>query len=209
MIFEADDFGCDHVISDMCQSHDCRDVLLELKKINPAFKATLFAIPGEMTFELLNWCRSNKDWIELAVHGIYHGSNYECEKLSYHEFGSFMKMFEDRGILDYFVKGFRAPGWQIGKSVYWWLENNGYWVADQGYNDTRRPMNMSAYINNNGQFRRHIVVGEDTPVEAYHGHCWNVGSVGSTPNGIYEDFDTVEKLVREAKDFQFVSELFT
>jgi hypothetical protein len=49
VIFDSDDFGCNHVISDQCQSHDCRDALLMLKEANPAFKVTLFAIPGEMT----------------------------------------------------------------------------------------------------------------------------------------------------------------
>jgi len=27
IVWDADDFGANHVISDMCQSHDCRDKL--------------------------------------------------------------------------------------------------------------------------------------------------------------------------------------
>ena len=55
IVFDSDDFGANHEISNMCQSHDCRDALLKLKEVNSAFKATLFAIPGEMTQELLDW----------------------------------------------------------------------------------------------------------------------------------------------------------
>lgn len=207
-VYEWDDFGCNHEISSMCQSHDCRDQLLRLKEVNPDFKATLFSIPGEMTFELLKWCHDNKDWIELAYHGLFHSSNYECEKMSYEEFDSMMLAFQVcYGA--YFVEGFRAPGWQISDDVFQWLEDNDWWVADQSYNDQRRP-NMNAYVNMNGQFIVHNRNSANyLPVDAYHGHTWNVGSVGSVPaNGIYEDYDNVERLVRESKEFKFVSELF-
>src|SRR5260221_9838272 len=125
LIFDSDDFGCNHVISDMCQSHDCRDVLKQFKEANSKFKATLFAIPGEMTAELTAWCQLNCDWIEIAVHGFFHQTNYECEKLSYQDFDFFMYEFKD--ILQHFVKGFKAPGWQISDDIYRWLKDNGYW----------------------------------------------------------------------------------
>lgn len=210
MIFEWDDFGCDHVISDMCQSHDCRDQLLRLKKVNPDFKATLFAVPAEMTMELLQWCKRNGDWIELAVHGFGHISNYECSDWSAEQMGVAMASVAGFGA---FVPVFRAPGWQISDGCYEWLKENNWIVADQGYNDERRPKDLKAYVNYNGQFKAYPLghdVGADDfiEVQAYHGHVWNVGSVGSNPNGIYEDYDNVEKLVREAKTFQFVSELF-
>lgn len=200
MIFEWDDFGVNHEISDMCQSHDCRDQLYRLKEVNPKFKATLFTIPAEVTLELLLWYDQNKDWIELAVHGFTHSSNYECSNWTYQEMDNAMKLVDNFGR---FVKGFRAPGWQISNEVYRWLKEHGWWVADQGYNDDRRPIDLKAYVNNNGKFR-----AMGTAVEAYHGHTWNVGALGGEPNGIYEDYDKVEKLVKEAKDFQFVSELF-
>ena len=197
MIFEWDDFGANHVISDQCQSHDCRDQLDKLHILNPAFKCTLFAIPGEMTLELGNWCDANKSWIELAYHGAFHTSNYECEKMSYEEFDAKMQdAFRIFGGL--FADGFRAPGWQISDDIYRWLKDHGWWVADQGYNDHRRPKDLRAYVNYDGVFK---VGGEEVP--AYHGHTWDVGW-----NGIYEDYDKVESLVREAKEFKFVSELF-
>lgn len=196
MIVDFDDFGCNHVISDMCQSHDCRDKLLELKQINPKFKVTLFAIPGEMTAELTAWCQLNRDWVEIAVHGFYHQSNYECEKLTYDDMDFYMEQFKDI-LKTCFVRGFKAPGWQIGDEVYDWLWAHGYWVADQGYNDDRRPKEMKGYINYDGVFK---AKGEE--VEAWHGHTWDC--VG---NGIYETFDQLAEVVKNAKDFQFVSEV--
>lgn len=195
MVIDFDDFGCNHVISDMCQAHDCRDKLYELKEINPAFKTTLFAIPGEMTPELINWHSQNTDWVELAWHGFLHQSNYECEKLSYHDMDILVRNLSIF-VGDSFVKGFKAPGWQISDDIYKWLADNGWWVADQSYNDQRRPKNLLAYINNNGVF---TVKGRVIP--AWHGHTWDC--VG---NGIYETFDQVAELVRETEDFQFVSE---
>jgi hypothetical protein len=201
VVFEWDDLGADHIISDMCQSHDCRDQLDILHLVNPAFRCTLFAIPGEMTQELLNWCQANRSWIELAVHGFYHSSNYECADMSYEEFNDYM--FEFSAMIDnYFVKGFRAPGWQISDACFQWLYHNGWWVADQSYNDHRRP-SMKAWVNDNNQFK--IWLPNDDAVrlvDAYHGHTWNVGW-----NGIYEDIEKVSALVANAPEFKFVSEL--
>lgn len=200
MIFEWDDFGANHVISDMCQSHDCRDQLDKLHILNPAFKATLFAIPGEMTAELLAWCVANSGWIELAVHGFYHTSNYECEKMTYTEFDSLM--VDAPIIAGFFKKIFRAPGWQISTDAIEWLADHNWIIADQGYNDERRP-EMLAYVNYDNNF---TVYDGKNPygVEAYHGHTWDVGW-----NGIYEDYAKVEDLVKNCKEFKFVSELFT
>lgn len=197
IVMEWDDFGADHVISDTCQSHDCRDQLERLRKVNPKFKATMFAIPAEMTVELLAWCQANSDWIELAVHGFFHQSNYECEKMSYEDFEYLINQFG--AILNMgFKKVFRGPGWQISDDVMRWLFDNEWILCDQGYNDTRRPIGTRAYVNYDNTFK---VSGKEIP--AYHGHTWNVGW-----NGIYEDYDKVEGLVKEAKEFKFVSEVF-
>lgn len=196
MVLEFDDFGASHVISDMCQAHDCRDVLDQLHYLNPKFKVTLFTIPGEMTQELLNWCDANRRWVELAVHGFYHSSNYECEKITYDEFDSLMVDFQQM-IDTYFVHGFRAPGWQISDQALEWLYDHNWWVADQGYNDKRRPEGLAAYVNYDGVFK---VDGKEVP--AHHGHTWNC--VG---NGIYETFDYLQELVKSTSDFKFVSEV--
>lgn len=187
MIFDSDDFGANHVISDMCQSHDCRDVLVELKAANPAFKATLFSIPGEMTMELGSWAIDNKDWVELAYHGFFHLSNYECEKITYDEFANAMSLLENTLVNDIFVKGFKAPGWQISNDVYEWLYDNDFWVADQAYNNDRRPKGLPVYLLND---------------DSYHTHTWNC--VG---NGVYELFDDLLEKVKQTDEFFFVSEV--
>lgn len=195
MIFEWDDFGANHKISEQTQSHDCRDKLDQLHYANPNFKATLFAIPGEMTMELLRWCKANEGWIELAVHGFYHTTNWECYEMTYEEFGENMQEFGEM-LETSFKKIFRAPGWQISTDAMRWLADHDWLIADQGYNDDRRP-EMRAYVNYDGNFQ---LDGQD--VEAYHGHTWDVGW-----NGIYEDYENVVARVKEAEDIKFLSEL--
>lgn len=187
MVFDFDDFGCSHVISDQCQSRDCRDKLIELREINPAFKVTLFAIPGEMTAELTGWCQLNRDWVEIAVHGFFHQTNYECEKLKYDDFDFFMRQFKDI-LKTCFVKGFKAPGWQISNDIYRWLVDNNYWVADQPYNDNRRPKELKSYVIRNNPH--------------WHGHTWDCMG-----NGIYETFSKLSPMVEHTSEFQFVSEV--
>lgn len=199
--FDSDDFGANHVISDMCQSHDCRDKLDEFHYVNPNFKATLFAIPAEMTFELAEWCKANEQWIELAVHGIKHSSNYECDKMTYEEFDMALKPLEV--MLDtYFVKGFKAPGWQISDGVYRWLVDHGWWVADQAYNNNRRPGELNAYINNNGEFKTCINGILSDTITARHHHTWDCMG-----NGVYEQSDYIKDLISRHDDFKFVSEI--
>lgn len=198
LVMEWDDFGANHIISDMCQAHDCRDQLDKLHILNPKFKATLFAIPGEMTVEMLGWCRANRAWIELGVHGFFHSSNYECEKMSYEQFDYMMNLLNPI-VAGNFAMLFRAPGWQISDGALKWLADHSWIVADQSYNDERRPLNLKSYVNNNGAFR-----AAGTPVDAYHGHAWDCMN-----NGIYEDFEKVSDLVKNCDEFKFVTELFS
>lgn len=202
MVFDSDDFGANHVISDMCQAHDCRDILDKLHLLNPAFKATLFAIPGEMTQEMLNWCKANSSWIQLAVHGFYHTSNYECEKMTYEEFADHMEEFYDM-FEDYFVKGFKAPGWQISNACYEWLHDHDWWVADKNYNNERRPRGLPAYVNYDGNDMKVCYNGAESEyIPATHHHTWDVGW-----NGVYEQFDQIVDLIRDESNFSFISEV--
>lgn len=201
MVVDLDDFGSNHIISDMCQAHDCRDKLDALHYANGNFKVTLFAIPSEMTYELLDWCKANSGWIELAVHGFSHSSNYECDKMSYEEFALNMEKYEDM-FEGYFAKVFKAPGWQISDPCYEWLADNDWAVADQSYNDSRRPRVIPAYVNHNGEFFAYPTGEQGNKIPAWHGHTWNC--VG---NGIYESYNEVESLISGVEDFQFVSEV--
>jgi hypothetical protein len=186
IVFDSDDMGCDREISGMCQSHDCRDILVALHEANPAFKATLFCIPGEMTMELLMWCVDRKNYIELAWHGFFHSSNYECEKMTYEQFSEQMKLFE-RFPGAFFAKGFKSPGWQISDDIYRWLKDNGWWVADQPFNRDRHPEGLKTYE-----------IGENS----IHTHTWNCCG-----NGVYELFPELLEKVKAETEFKFVSEV--
>lgn len=202
IVWDADDFAANHVISDACQSHDCRDKLDEFHYANGNFKATLFTIPSQMTYELLDWCEANSSWVELAVHGFTHDSNYECDKMTYEECDALMDKYSDM-FEAYFVKGFKAPGWQISDGVYEWLKDNGWWVADQSYNNDRRPKELRAYVNDNGRF-----YATDTPIarefKGLHYHTWDC--VG---NGVYELSDQIKQDIKDETEFRFVSEVLS
>lgn len=203
MIVDFDDFGADHILSNTTRTRDCRNELDKLHYAQPNLKVTLFAVPAEMTQELLDWCEANKSWIELGVHGFYHSSNYECEKLTAEEFNELIEKFKP--MLDkYFVKLFKAPGWQISEGAYTWLLENNWMIADQGYNDGRRPKEIPAYVNYDGKFAvvSQTVGNEPWHVEAWHGHVWDCCG-----NGIQETFDQVKHLVEQADNFQFVTEV--
>ena len=204
MICDWDDFGCDKVISDQCQSHDCRREIDKLHYANQNFKASLFAIPGEMTYELCEWCKANSSWIQLAVHGFLHSSNFECDKMTYEEFDQKMNTLQPM-IDTYFTKGFKAPGWQISDDIYKWLLDHHWWVADQSYNNVRRAKiakSMPAYVYNQGTFVAWNG-NQDTDLSGgWHGHTWNC--VG---NGIEETYSQVEELVKAANNFKFISEV--
>ena len=189
IIWDADDFGANHVISDQCQSHDCRDQLDKFHLANPNFKATLFAIPQYTTWDILGWADDNRDWVELAIHGYWHNSNYECEKMGYQEFDAIIGALEARGFMygTYFKKGFKAPGWQISDDIYKWLDNHGWWVADQAYNDERRPKGLKVYK-----------VGENS----MHHHTWDCMG-----NGVYEQEQYILDRIKGETDFKFVSEV--
>jgi hypothetical protein len=185
MIFDSDDFGCSRVISDMCQSHDCRDILDKLHLANLNFKATLFTIPGEMTPELYNWVSANSSWVQIAWHGFFHTSNYECETMTYKEFDDLMNSFSNVGFS--YVRGFKAPGWQISNDIYEWLYDHDFWVADQPANKERRPKGLRVYE-----------VGENS----VHTHTWDC--VG---NGVYELFPELLEKVKTHKEWKFISEV--
>ena len=189
-VWDFDDFGANHIISDQCQSHDCRDALLQLKIANPNFKVTLFAIPAEMTPELFEWSEVNWQWVKLAVHGFYHKSNYECAEMTMEQF-----ILNEGGVIlcdsvnriKRFTYGFKAPGWQISDDIYSQLLHRGWWVADQAYNDERRPKDLPVYK-----------VGDNS----VHGHTWSCMG-----NGIDETLPQLLEKVKQTDDFRFISEM--
>lgn len=171
MIVDFDDF----------QEQEHRlDLLHELRAANGAFRCTLFAIPGNSS---LGFWETVPDWCELAVHGWQHPHPREAENWTYEETVDVLLAAPDR-----FVDGFKAPGWQISEGTYEALEALGYWVADQPYNDSRRPVGLRVHRLGDG--------------DHWHGHIPDVCG-----NGISETFVELRQRVREASSFELISEV--
>lgn len=169
MIFDWDDYH---------ETNHRLDLLMELKDLNPEFRCTVFAVPAlgsDMFWE------NTPEWIELAVHGWLHPHPREAQNWSYPEMNTYMSRVHPR-----FVNGFKAPGWQISDGSYEWLLDHGWWVADQTYNNERRPA-IPVYLLGDG---------------SWHGHIQN-----DCGNGLEETYEQVTGLVASADSFQFVSEV--
>src|SRR5690348_5704842 len=108
---------------DQHPGNDAMPWMYQLKELNPAFKATLFAVPG---LGLPDYWRSHPDWIELAMHGWFHPDPYECSEWTYERIDTVLQ-----AIPQGFVDGWKSPGWQTSDAVYEALEDHGFWVADQ------------------------------------------------------------------------------
>jgi hypothetical protein len=175
VIFDVDDFF---------EGHDRMDLLLELKAANPDFRMTAFAVPA---FCSDSYLESLPNWIEVAAHGWDHGGRDcvnadEAKDWTYEESLDALLAVPGR-----FVDGFKAPGWQISDGTYLALEELGWWVADQHYNDDRRPRSLAVHCEGDGD---HI-----------HTHAQDVCG-----NGLAETFESLLDRVRNAESFEFVSE---
>ncbi len=175
MIVDFDDFT---------EADNRLDLLRELKKINPRFKCTVFAIPALGSEDF--W-KSLPDWIELAVHGWRHPHPREAENWTYSE-ACFVLAY----CQDIFAHGFKAPGWQISDGTYHAAMNMGWWVADHWENDVKRP---------SGLLTHRISPDYRTEGDHWHGHIPDVCG-----NGIAETFDELSAKVYRAEIFEFVSE---
>ncbi len=178
MIVDFDDFSeDDHRL----------DLLHELREINPAFRCTLFAIPGRGTDEFWDAVPS---WCELAVHGWMHPSSTECADWTYERA---VQMIDSKPAR--FVRGFKAPGWQVSEGTYRALADHGWWIADHWENNPRRPASLA----------HHMVTPEAATGMSdthWHGHIPDVCG-----NGIAQTFDRLRKKVEAAESFEFVSEV--
>jgi peptidoglycan/xylan/chitin deacetylase (PgdA/CDA1 family) len=165
---------------DFQQSEHRLDLLDLLHDANPAFRCTLFAIPANS--DPLFWAQV-PEWCELAIHGWAHPHPREAEHWSYEQALDVLLSVPGR-----FVEGFKAPGWQISNGTYRALLELDYWVADQPYNDSRRPDGLRVHRLGDG--------------DHWHGHIPDVCG-----NGIRETWPTLLERVRQADSFQLVSEV--
>lgn len=171
MIFDTDD---------LFEGHDRLDLLVELKLANPLFRMTAFAVPGLGSDA---YWESLPDWIELAAHGWKHPHPREAENWTYEEALEVLLCTPLR-----FVEGFKAPGWQISDGTYQACDELGWWIADQHYNDHRRPAGIRFHCEGDG--------------EHLHTHVQDWGS-----NGLNESWPTILERVTAAKSFELISEV--
>src|SRR5215831_12388235 len=131
MVFDLDDWH---------ETNTCWDELYDLKALRHDFKLTLFAVPGLGSNAF--WDKT-PDWCELAVHGWLHPDPHECQDWTRERM---LRLMDEPVVERYFVQGFKAPGWQISDGCYEALLERGWWVADQPYNDMRRPGGLRAHL---------------------------------------------------------------
>jgi hypothetical protein len=170
------------VICDWDDHHPKNDAMpwmLRLKELNPGFRATLFAVPALGSDEFWD---SHPDWIELAMHGEYHPNPMEAADWSYDKAMPVLRAKPAR-----FATLWKSPGWQISDGTYVALLELGWTVADQPYNDARRPKELRVHRLGDGD---HL-----------HGHVQNV-----CENGLEETWDDVSSRVAAATEFEWVSE---
>lgn len=175
MIFDTDDFHA---------GNHRLDLLTRLHGINAKFRMTAFAVPAYCTPSFL---ASLPGWIEVVPHGWHHGGPdcsdpREAENWTYEE-----AMDRLLSVPVGFAEGFKAPGWQISDGTYQALAELGWWVADQHYNDGRRPAGLRVHCEGDGE---HV-----------HTHVHNVCG-----NGLEELFPVLLERVSRAESFELVSE---
>jgi peptidoglycan/xylan/chitin deacetylase (PgdA/CDA1 family) len=163
------------------------DLLEQLHGANPLFRMTAFAIPAKCPD---SYIESLPDWIEVVPHGWQHGEPpIECKNWSYDEMATVIDEIENFSS-ERWQHGFKAPGWQISDDCYEALDDYGWWIADQPYNDERRPEGLRVHRLNDGD---HV-----------HTHIQDWGS-----NGLNESWDYLVGRVTMARSFELVSEVVT
>jgi len=174
-------------LDDAYPGNDRMELLCDLKRQVPGLRVTLFAIPGRCTRE---WVASLPPWVEIVPHGWRHETNRECEQWKDQIMRHALESLPHRPA---WAEGFKAPGWQISDGCYAELERRGYWVADQPYNNHRRPPGLRAYL-----------LGEPPAgVRQIHGHVGHLN--GHNANEL--EYLVPEILACRDMEWRFVSEV--
>lgn len=150
VVLDLDDFAPD-------RKSNALDWLFSLKSMNKNFKVTLFTILGRWDINLLKDI-AHIDWIELAAHGFMHSSNDESFNWTKKQWFDFLNIYEKTGM---FVKGFKAPNWEMSPLGYQVLKDMGWWVAVRKHQIKDVPAGMDYYC-------------FETNIFGLHGHTWTM-----------------------------------
>jgi hypothetical protein len=185
----------------------------ELRAVIPTFKATLFTIGGRCSKGFIADIKASRPWIELVPHGWTHQTNRECEQWNADVCRQALAASRTLGLT---TRGFKAPGWQISDGCYQALLEEGYWIADQMYNDERRPAGLKAYRltipeceigvgcytrMDNGNINRKIYLG----ARQIHGHIGHLN--GHNANALEIIAPQILAAAEHDTDFRFISEV--
>lgn len=170
-------------VDDFYETNHRLDLIDEIKFRLPDFKATMFTVIGRCSLAWLRFVQEQYPWLDMVPHGLVHSTARECEAWDYLTSIHYLNFADGLGI----TRGFKAPGWQISDAMYQALQVKGYWVADQEYNNHRRPAGLRAYL-------------LDSP-DKLHFHVQNVCG-----NGLEESLDKILSL-DNARGFGFVKDV--
>lgn len=131
-IIDADDFS---------EDNQGWEFITKIKKAIPNFKITLFTIVGRCSLDFIKEIKEY-DWIDMVPHGWMHDNPLECLRWNYKKSYNYLNDIDNFSL----THGFKAPGWQISDGMYKALLKKNYWVADQIYNNERRPKDLRTYL---------------------------------------------------------------
>ena len=171
MIIHADDFH---------EANAPLDLLAHLHN-ETEMKFNLFTIPGLCSRAFIEKVKAI-DYIDMIPHGWLHPTPRECEKWTYNESFSYLWKINDLGL----TKGFKAPGWQISDGMYRALLDFGYWVADQHYNDHRRPPELPVFFH----------------TDAHHFHIGHMGGHNANEITLH-----IPRLLQMKGNFGFIKDI--
>lgn len=168
-IVEADDFQDKY-------DRNGLEMLFYWKAKYPKFKITLFTIPNKTSLHFATLIQErNYDWIEFAVHGWDHDSNFECWGWDYEKTKALMNRVHSL----HYQKIFKAPGWTITdkysgydadetlpihsdpQGVYNALKDMDFLVFDRHYDAPARPEGLKC-------------VCVDCNPDIVHMHTWDM-----------------------------------
>lgn len=146
-------------LDDFCEDNTSLKLLEDIKRDIPGFRVTLFTIVGRSSKGFIDRINDDYDWIRMVPHGWEHRTSRECEHWSYDQSLDYLWMVTNN--YPKLKPGFKAPGWQISDGMYCALAEMKFWVADQLYNNKRRPAGLPVYL-------------LDSP-DKIHGHIGHLG----------------------------------
>jgi hypothetical protein len=153
--------------------------LEKLREIYPRIKISMFYIPADMEyFNRLDNAQKEQSknmiriavaegWIELIPHGVTHLPS-EFKKATYEDMQLAMKAYEEHfKVIDCpYIKGFKAPYWEMSKDAIRCLDDNGWFLAT----DLNQPQSPKAKINYVYNWDIADSFPKDKEVVKAHGH---------------------------------------